>query len=274
MLTSCQRSALSIAAMTAALCLQAPSHAKLDVPYGADGSPPDPQTQAAVDALNDALEGPDEGQSTASWQAEVQAAHDALYGAPSCSTTTTCGGPHPATDMCQSPLDIWIGGDSSEIVADAIGTSSVKPELTSDLEEFIDGMLINELWGGPVTIGVPKITSLTCTQCTLTYIGCLAKGLGVTYCKLHTLNCTHQPYSAISIKIPVTAPNKGTITFEASASYREIDDPQDSFPYEWCLDVRAYDTSGFGVFDPVVRKYIESFLSQGTICRHAWDWDL
>jgi len=76
-------------ALIAALWLQPQAGlAKLNAAPGEDGAPSDPQDEADVDALNEALEGPDEGQSWAEWEVEFQAAHEAVFG-PSPSTTTT-----------------------------------------------------------------------------------------------------------------------------------------------------------------------------------------
>ena len=74
--------------------------------------------------------------------------------------------------------------------------------------------------------------------------------------------------------MPLTAPIRGTVTFEASASYRELNDPDDPLPYEWCVTIHAYDTAGFGVADALARHYINKHLpANGQFCEHAWDWD-
>src|SRR5262245_17701271 len=55
----------------ATLLLAGTVHAKLVAAPGPDGAPPDPQTEAAVDALNDAIaDGPDDGQSVDEWMME------------------------------------------------------------------------------------------------------------------------------------------------------------------------------------------------------------
>jgi hypothetical protein len=158
-------------------------------------------------------------------------------------------------------------------VAEAIVEPSVRTELIQNLEEFLYGQLYLALWSTPVQIGQPTITSLACTQCAMTYPTCLLKGLGVDFCKRRYLTCPTAPVSALSIEVPLTAPVTGTVTFEASASYRELNDPDDPLPYEWCVTIYTYQTAGFGLLDPVARNYINDILAQGMFCAHAWDWD-
>ena len=59
--------------------------AKLSAKPGEDGLPPDPQTEALVDELNETIEGgPDEGQSWEEWAAEIEALHEQLQGPAPC----------------------------------------------------------------------------------------------------------------------------------------------------------------------------------------------
>ena len=283
-----------LSVLVAALCLQPPSGvAKLDVPYGKDGAPPDAETQAKVDALNKALDGPKEGQSLESWQAEFQAAHDALYGTASedsedtgCSTRSappSSGGATSSTtasedlgdgaDLCQSPIDFWIPSDSTETVAEAIGEPCVRAELIQHLETYLRDQLYLALWSTPVQFSQLTITRLACPQCAMTYLECLTQGLGVDFCKRHYLNCPTDPSSALSIDVSLIAPAMGTVTFEASAGYRKINDPKDPLPYEWCVTIHAYETAGLGPLDPVAHHYINDMLAQGAFCAHAWHWD-
>lgn len=266
-------SLVGLTVFVAALCLfPAPGIAKLDVPYGEDGAPPDSETQAEVDALNEALEGPEDGQSWASWEREVQAAHEALFGVPM-SSTTASEDIVASADLCRSPIDIWIATEATETVAEAIIEPSVRAELTQNLEEYLYGQLFLALWGTPVLIGQPTITGLTCTQCAMTYVECLTQLLGVDFCKRRYLTCPTLPLSALTIAVPLTAPVTGTVTFEASASYRELNAPDDPLPYEWCVTIHDYETDGFGLLEPVARTYINDMLAQGLFCAHAWNWD-
>ena len=65
-----------------------PKLAKLSPAPGEDGAPPDPQTEALVDELNDTIEeGPDQGQSFEEWEAEIGSLVDELSTTPtSCET--------------------------------------------------------------------------------------------------------------------------------------------------------------------------------------------
>ena len=78
--------------------------AKLSPAPGDDGAPPDQQTEAQVDELNETIaEGPDEGQSFESWTEEIEGLADALNDGPDpCPTFDT-----PSTGEC--PL---VGGVS------------------------------------------------------------------------------------------------------------------------------------------------------------------
>jgi hypothetical protein len=108
----------------------------------------------------------------------------------------------------------------------------------------------------------------------MTYPVCLLQGLGVDFCKRHSLTCPVTPISALTIAVPLTAPIQGMVTFEASVSYHELTAPGDPLPYEWCVTIHAYDTAGFGVADTLARHYINKYLpANGQFCEHAWDWD-
>jgi hypothetical protein len=132
-----------------------------------------------------------------------------------------------------------MASEATETVAQAIVEPSVRLELIQNLEAFLYGHLYLALWGTPVEIGQPTITSLMCLQCAMTYPACLTLGLGVEFCKRRYLTCPTVPISALSIAVPLTAPIRGTVTFEASASYRELNDPDDPLPYEWCVTIHA-----------------------------------
>jgi hypothetical protein len=260
----------------AALLLAGTVHAKLVAAPGPDGAPPDPQTEAAVDALNDAIaDGPDDGQSVDEWMMEVEAARDALYGTTLVSSTSTSTSTPTRVvdegDMCLSPISLWTDSSSSQPVHEALATPSVRTELTDNLEEYLYGQLYLRLYGAGLTFGTPQITSLSCTKCPMTYIECLQAGNGWDWCKRHTLNCPTKPTSKATVTINVTAPVSGTVTLQANLRYRELDDDTLALPFEYCVDVTSFDTAGFGALDVLVRGKVENVVSD-VICEQAWDW--
>jgi hypothetical protein len=171
--------------------------------------------------------------------------------------------------------------EATETVAEAIVKPSVRKELIQNLEPWLHGqfVLLFARWQFPfeAQIGQSTITDLSCIQCTMTYTECLIKQLGVEFCKRRYESCPRTPVSALTISLPVTEPIGAVVTFEASASYREKQnpDPGDKYPYRWCVRFHAYDTTGFGVLDPVVRPWIKnSFLpANGKRCWAGWDPD-
>ena len=90
-------------------------HAKLDVPYGPDGSPPDSKTQQEVDDYNELLDGPKDGQSYDDWAAALDAAHDVLFGddAPTELETASSGSSSNGDGDCNVPPEVP-GNDSAE----------------------------------------------------------------------------------------------------------------------------------------------------------------
>jgi hypothetical protein len=244
--------------------------AKLSAAPGPDGAPPDPETEAAVDALNDALDGgPDEGQSVESWIGDIEAAHDALFG------STTLVSSTPAVldegDMCESPVSLWMDSSSTQTVAQSLVDPAVRAELTDNVEEYAVGQLYLWLWGTNITFRPPQLTGLSCSQCTMTYVQCLLAGNGVDWCKRHVLNCSPAPRSRATFTLDVTAPFSGQITLQANLRYREIDEPESDLPYEYCIDVESFQTTGFGAFDVLIRSQLSPLVNE-PLCGHAWDW--
>lgn len=256
----------------AGLLLTGTGHGKLVAAPGPDGAPPDPQTEAAVDALNDAIaDGPDEGQTVNQWMAEIEAARAELYGTVLVPSTSSAPPIVEEGDMCLSPISLWTASSSSQLVHQALLTPSVRTELTNNLEEYLYGQLYLRLYGTGLSFDAPQITSLSCTQCPMTYMDCLQAGNGVDWCKRHTLNCPTKPRSAVTVAVTVTAPVSGTVTLQANVRYRELDDPSSNLPFEYCVDVSSFDTAGFGVLDALVRAEIEGVVDD-VICEQAWDW--
>jgi hypothetical protein len=235
--------ALASSAILGVVAFQSqPALAKLDVPYGEDGSPPDSETQAEVDALNDALDGPDDGESTEHWEARLQYAHETLYGygidldggATGTGGSSSTGNTpvSQGTDLCESPLGDWLSFDeetpppvSSEVVANALDDPSVRSDLKRELANLAYIMMRIEPVSADAIVGTPSVGALSCT-------------LGESH---------------VTIRIPLTlvefglSLGSGTLTVDATASFahHKVDD--------WCLDVNSYAVTGF---EPITRALI------------------
>lgn len=205
--------------------LSATSFAKISVPYGEDGAPPDPQDEAAADALNDALEGPDEGQSTEDWLAELEAAHQAAYGTGVFTSTPSV----PAVNC--------------SVVDDEDGVAC-------------DG---DKTW---VHYSDPyDLVQSTAHHCPYKdYIECLQAGETVDFCKHFVLNCHEGALTEASASISFDARQcnekpcicgkaSGDITLYGT-SFVDGD--------EVCLDVESYTYDGS--YDKYVEPEIEKWL--------------
>jgi hypothetical protein len=140
-----------------ALQLPALAFAKISAKPGDDGAPPDPQAEADAAALNEALEGPDEGQTQQQWLAELDRAHQAVYGT---SIFTSF------EDTTNEALDCSLVDESDSTVG-------------------CDG---NPTWlhiSEPYDVVLSRVTHCPYDS----YIECLQAGQTVTYCKTHQLNC-------------------------------------------------------------------------------------
>ena len=85
--------------------------------------------------------------------------------------------------------------------------------------------------GGALRIDSVEVSSLQCERCAMTYEECLMEGLGVDFCKRRYLTCPRTATAELSITVQVSvmvgafAVQRGTVEFEAGASYRETDTP-------------------------------------------------
>jgi hypothetical protein len=279
--------------LAVALCL-APSvsFAKLSAAPGEDGAPPNSETQAEVDALNEALEPPEEGESWDEWEAELQAAYEDLHGAGSydaganVSTLDTSADPQPTIiDMCRSPFNAWVESTSQVAVVDALANAGQRSRLVSELERVIDIRLRGETAGTALRIDSVTVDALACVQCAMTYEECLTAGLGVDFCKSRYVTCPRQAtadlaltvrFSVLTFGVPIAA---GAISVDAGASYRETETSMynmaDGSPFvlrERCVSVRDYDITGL---NPIVlasiRARITSTLEQVELCTMSPD---
>lgn len=208
-----------------AIVLPASALAKLNAAPGEDGAPPDPQTQAEVDAINEALEPPEEDESWDGWLSELEAAQDALYG-PEVVTSTP-------------------PGPSCEVVEDSAATGC-------------DG---DPTW---VTLGDPyDIVLSEPVQCPYpSYLACLLAGETIDYCKSHVLNCHEGELTTASVTVDFNARqcDEGLFCLCAQAN-GDIRFFGTSFVSgeETCLDISGYDYNG--PFDNQVAESIEEELN-------------
>lgn len=216
---------LGLSAFVVALCLHPqPGLAKLNPAPGKDGAPPNPQTEAEVDALNEALDGQHDSQ-----------------------TPSTAA--IPRVDMCQSPLHNWLTPGSDKLVVEALSVPSVRSDLVNELEDFLHHLLRIETAGTDVVLDRPEI-DIRCDQCAMTYTECLAMGHGWEWCKRHYLTCPQEASSKLSITVPATQRTfgvpiaRGTVTADASASYRAGNASNPDWP-EWCISIHDYAITGF-----------------------------
>jgi len=237
-----RRSWMGLGARAATLALivgglAAPAFAKISAAPGKDGAPPDPQDEAAADALNDALEGPDPGQSTEEWQDELIAAHEAVYG------TGIDFGMSPPPD---------VETVSCQIADNTQGTGC-------------DG---DPTW---VTISDPYDIVLSRTQHCLypSYVDCLQAGQSVTFCKKYVLNCHEGEPTEASAKVSfdarqctdsklcICAQSRGEITFYGT-TYASGD--------EVCFSVSYFEYDGPfpGQVEPEIQELIDD--SGGELC--------
>jgi hypothetical protein len=254
---------------TLMLCGAQSAQAKLS-PAPDDDGLTDPEDEAEVNALNEALEGPEEGQSWEAWEAEVQAAYNALHDIePAGQTQSTSPGPVVAPivlDMCVSPFNAWVESSSNKIVSEALANAGERAELEDEVEYAMEWLLMAQSAGSALRIDSVALDSLTCSGgCSMTYIECLEAGLGVDYCKRHHLTCSRQPESSVSFTVDfsvlaINVPQiggafaiaNGTISIEGSGYYREsemvgyinINTGETPIERERCFDVIDYDISG------------------------------
>jgi hypothetical protein len=153
-----------------ATALSASAFAKVSAAPGKDGAPPDPQDEAAADALNDALEGPDEGQSLEDWKAELDEAHTAVYGYGIFST----GSSEPEPDC--------------SVVDDEVGVGCDGKSTWINYSEPFDMVL-----SSPVHCPYPS------------YTACLKAGESVDYCKRFVLNCHEGEQTEASATVSMSA---------------------------------------------------------------------
>jgi hypothetical protein len=206
--------------------LSASALAKVSAAPGKDGAPPDPQDEAAADALNDALEGPDEGQSTEDWMAELDAAHTDLYGYGIFSTPSS-----------EPELDCSVVDDEADIGCDG------DPTWITYSEPF--DMVLSR--------------SVHCPY--PSYVACLQAGQSVDYCKRHVLNCHEGARTEASATVSMSARqcNEASPCFCGQASgditlygTSVIDGD------EVCLTVESYHYDGN--YDQYVEPEIEDWL--------------
>jgi hypothetical protein len=217
--------------------LAPPAFAKISAAPGKDGAPPDPQDEAAADALNDALEGPDPGQSTEEWQEELVAAHEAVYGT--------------GIDFDMSPPP------------DVDAVSCQIAENTEDTG--CDG---DPTW---VNISDPYDIVLSRKQHCLypSYVDCLQAGQSVTFCKKYVLNCHEGEPTQASAKVSfdarqcttsklcICAQSQGEITFHGST---------ETSGDEVCFSVSYFEYDGPfpGQVEPEIQQLIDE--NGGELC--------
>jgi hypothetical protein len=246
-------------ALCCALFLQArTSRAVLDVPYGDDGAPPDSDAMAEAAEKNEQIMN--------HWEAALS------------DIEWSVGGSLSEGGICESPISLWTASESSEPVMSAILDPAVSSELNANLQEYIQGQVY--LWSWAIQQELPSfavdpisVTRLSCETCAMTYDECLQEGLGVTFCKMHYLNCPSDPPSSVAVQLPITAPFTGVVTLNGTIGYQEINEPGD-LPYEYCAYFGSYSTQGFSfVGNLIVRNALEdSGLVGEEFCDHAWDW--
>jgi hypothetical protein len=208
--------------------------AKVAVPYGEDNGPKDSEDQAAADAFNDAIEGPDEGETVKEWEDRLEHAYEDLHQTEAnfedllphgYSSWNECELPAPSEDICWSPVHEWLHVHPSDTVVDeAIESSSVRTDLTNALHPFVHHMLRAQGAGGDVFVGSPVI-SIACNACNPS-----AAALDVTV-----------PFELIAQQgLPGFHVGNGQVVAEADLFLQTnvygID--------EWCLSFRSHDIQG------------------------------
>jgi hypothetical protein len=243
---------LGVAAFLVASLLQAQAaHAKISVPYGPNGEPPDSTLQQEADEYNDLLDGPKDGQSYEAWAAELDALHDLMFDsdAPTdlstASSTNDSSGPSDVAgdDLCQTELSAWLQPGSSVTTAQAIHDPKTLKAVENNLEAFFFHMLKIETAGSAAVVSRPQITELTC-----------------------------DPTSALSIEVPVAwdAPivgtiKAGTVSLHASVMRRGVAWP------EWCVVVSDYRIVNVDPFIlPLVKARIKIVMEDNPFCGGAF----
>lgn len=205
----------------------ATSFAKISVPYGEDGAPPDSGDQAAADALNDALDGPDQGQSTQDWLEELEAAHEAVYGTGIFTSTSNPPG-----------VDCSVVDDENGAACDG-GKTWVHYSDPYDLVQS---------------------TERHCPY--KSYVDCLQAGESVDYCKHFVLNCHDGALTKATASISFDARqcnDKPCICGKASGDITLVGT---SFidGDQVCLDVESYSYDGTydQYVDPEIVKWLDA----------------
>lgn len=251
------------------LALCAPTHdaqALVSAPYGSDGSPPDPTTQAEVQALDNALDGPKPGQSQKSWVTELKDAHDALYGSTQNSSSSSSANSSSSTipgtsdvgvgglplkppdDLCDTTLDDWVESSPSEPMSKALGDPAIVEEVETGLENFIYYMALIETstTGGMMSVDVarPTVSGLQCTD----------DGSELT---------ATIPVSLRELGVVV---DHGSVVLHGSAAYRKR--PEIT---EWCLELLSHDIKGFEPLTmALIKPALDEALSFDQYCNRAY----
>lgn len=256
-------------ALLFSLCVSATAVAKLTVPYGPDGAPPDSETQAEVDALNEALEPPEEGQSWQSWEAEWEAAYYDLHGAYPTSTPTPVSESMvqvSSRDICEDDLGLWVPNTAGGSVASELHESGVRAAITAELQRMLNWILRMETAGTQLEFDEPVVSGFACEQCEMTYLECLQAGNPWDFCKRRHLNCPASPSSTLSVSVAVTSPVTGRITANATASSEVWSSAGEEYP-NFCFTLQNYEFEGFSfVTQAIIEANIDNVLGDGHFC--------
>lgn len=264
-------SAFALSAALATCLIPTAAFAKLSVPYGEDGGPKDSEAQQEADAVNEALEGPEPGQSWESWERELEAAVAALHDSSPSGATNASVSTEPFTflssnDLCQDPLQLWVPNTSTELVSDALADAGQRAALVDELETIMYWILLMQAASTGIEFDPPVITQLRCDACEMTYMECLESGQPWPFCKSHYLTCPTEPQSSLSVTLSVTAPVSGTITASGSATSEISLLNGDEYP-DQCFTLHDYEFEGFGLFtEALIGANIEQVLGDGHFC--------
>ena len=240
--------------------IPAVASAKITVPYGPNGEPRDPDKEAAVDALNEALEGPENGESTDAWEAELEGAYEWVYGESRDFSDTfpdglvwgsTCEAPAPSDNLCWSPLAEWLPDGSADMVGVSMHDDAVRSDVENQLEDFFEFVLRRETAGSGVVTSRP-IISFSCNACAPT----------VTPVNV-SVPLRFVPYD-------VTLPfgiGLGRAQAEVSAEIflRTLNDEQ-----SWCIAVHSYQVDGISAINQLLYgDRLEAVFEDAEYCL-AW----
>lgn len=233
--------------------------AKIDVPYGPNGEPPDSETQAEVAALNDALEGPDEGESPREWEIRLEHAYEDLYETeadfsdvfPSgvswpLGLSNQCEPPADSDDLCWTPLSAWIDTSDATSVYESLASEQTREDLQFGLGVFVQHMLAVQAAGSDVVIERPRL-SVQCNTCA-------------------------PSAAAIDVEVPFRLVAQRTIpglplgSGEVSAEADIFIDRSHGYD-QWCVDFRRHSIAGLSFINLLAHEQrLDAIFGSGPYC--------